>query len=208
MSKALSRARWFRPCSARPDAMARVVRPDEMFTRGDTALRLITLSDCTQRYVEWLADPDVNRYLETRFSESTLADVVAFAKDKIDSADSYLFAIVDQTDGLHIGNIKIGPINVHHQYADISYFIGERDRWGRGHATQAIRIIIDIGFNRLGLHLLQAGVYANNVASQRALLRAGFMPDGRMRQQLWADDQWQDHLWFGLLADEARGLNG
>jgi len=35
---------------------------------GQVTLRPVTLADVTPAYVAWLNDPEVNRYLETRFS--------------------------------------------------------------------------------------------------------------------------------------------
>ena len=47
------------------------------------------------------------------------------------------FAI--KTTDKHIGNIKLGPINWIHRYGDISLLIGDKDYWGKGIATEAIR---------------------------------------------------------------------
>jgi [ribosomal protein S5]-alanine N-acetyltransferase len=180
----------------------RLVRPGETFEEGDTRLRLVTLDDCTPRYVSWLRDPEVNRYLETRWQEQTLESVRSFVAGLLATPDSYLFAIVSLEDYAHIGNIKIGPVNRRHLYADVSYFIGDRDRWGRGHASAAIRIAARVSFGRLDLHRIQAGVYSGNVGSCRALEKVGFGLEGRFRSQLRGPSGWEDHIWYGLLRDD------
>ena len=112
------------------------------------------------------------------------------------SADSYLFAIVESDTNVHVGNIKLGPINAHHAFADVSYFIGETDRHGRGYATEAIKLATAFGFERLGLHRLQAGLYAGNIGSAKALEAAGYTREGTLRAQLKnADAGWEDHVW-------------
>jgi RimJ/RimL family protein N-acetyltransferase len=192
----------------------RRVRPSERFVGARCELRLLTLADCTERYVGWLRDPEINRYLETRWSEQNLESVRAFVGGMVESADSYLFAIV--VEGAHVGNIKIGPIQARHRYADVSYFIGERAQWGRGIASDAIALAAAIGFERLGLHRVQAGLYEGNVGSGRALEKAGFRREGVQRKQLRlgadpdapaADTQWEDHVWYGLLREEWQALN-
>lgn len=179
-------------------AVKRLIEPGEEFRGERTLLRLLTLADCHPRYTGWLNDPDVNRYLETRFSVQNEQSIREFVAGMASSTDSYLFAIVALDDGVHVGNLKIGPISTNHSYADVSYFIGDRTRWGKGLATDAIKTSVRIGFDRLKVHRLQAGVYEKNEGSSKALERAGFVLEGRFKQQLKAPDgTWQDHLWYG-----------
>lgn len=89
-------------------------------------LRPIKISDCNERYLSWLQNPAINRYLETRWSEQTLESIRDFVEAKIVSDMEFLFAIVEKESNEHIGNIKIGPVNSHHMFADVSYFIGEQ----------------------------------------------------------------------------------
>jgi RimJ/RimL family protein N-acetyltransferase len=187
--------------------MARRINPAEQFAGKNALLRLVTMDDCTQRYVDWLLDPEVHRYLETRWSPQSLDTVRSFVGGLIDSPSSYLFAIVaPRVSGgpvdTHVGNIKIGPIDAHHACADVSYFVGERDAWGKGIASDAVAIATRIAFERLELHRLQAGAYSSNVASTRVLEKSGYRIEGRLRGRLRAGDAWEDHLWYGLLREE------
>jgi RimJ/RimL family protein N-acetyltransferase len=165
-------------------------------------LRLVTLADCTPEYVAWLSDPDVNAYLETRWQHQTAHSIEHFVRSVQSSNDTYLFAIVENKSNVHIGNIKLGPINPFHHFADISYFIGMRAEWGKGRATEAIRLAASFAFETLGLHRLQAGIYESNRRSGRALEKAGFKMEGRQRAQLRNADRWEDHVWYGALREE------
>lgn len=170
------------------------------------SLRLLTLDDCTPAYEGWLADPQVNRYLETRWSPQTSKMIRAFVAAMLASPTDYLFAIERRADHWHIGNLKIGPIHLRHHYADISYFIGERAEWGKGRATEAIALATDFAFRRLSLDRLQAGLYAGNQGSARALERVGFRLEGVFRQQLQNDQGIrEDCLLYGLLRSEWSG---
>lgn len=180
----------------------RLISEDEWFDGSLVRLRLVTMRDCTDRYVAWLNDPLVTRYLETRWSSQTLPTIREFVRQQRAREDTYLLAIIERATGSHVGNLKVGPIEPHHAYADVSYFIGERRAWGLGLATDAIRVSISIGFERLGLHRLQAGVYSNNEPSARALVSAGFRLEGALRSQLLGPEGREDHLWFGLLRTE------
>jgi len=175
---------------------------EERFVGNQVTLRILVPDDCCKKYVDWLNDPLVNRYLETRWEPQSMVGVREFVETMVAATHSYLFAIIENTSGCHVGNIKIGPINPRHSFADVSYFIGDRSWWGRGLATEAIVIVTQLGFARLGLHRCQAGVYRGNGGSVRALVKAGYREEGFQRRQLLAAEGWEDHLWFGILKEE------
>ena len=162
-------------------------------------LRNIEMTDCNEKYHCWLNDPDVNRFLETRLSDQSIKSIIEFVASRIESNDSYLFAIVEGTTENHIGNIKIGPINRYHSFADVSYFIGAKECWGKGFATEAITLATRFGFDRLGLYKCVAGVYGSNKASIRALEKAGYQLEGRLRKKVVNYlGQREDHLYYGI----------
>lgn len=176
--------------------------PKTRLTGERCYLRTATLDDCNERYVAWLNDPEVNRFLETRWTRHDLASVRAFVSDMVQHPDNYLLAICELRTDLHIGNIKLGPINRTHRYADVSYFIGSRQSWGKGIATDAIREVTRFALDDLGLHRVQAGVYNSNVASARALERVGYRLEGRLHQKLRSGELWEDHLLYGMTKDQ------
>ena len=148
-------------------------------------LRQIELSDCTERYVEWLNDPEVNQYLETKWIEQSLETVKDFVCAQRENDDSILWAIISKENLIHIGNIKIGPINKYHHHADISYFIGEKDYWGKGIATEAIQLVTEYGLNELKLHKLEAGTYEDAIGSQKALEKNAYVKEGVLVEHVY-----------------------
>jgi len=170
----------------------------------DIYLRSCLVSDCTEEYLSWLNDPQVNQYLETRWDKQSIESISEFVGAMLKSQNDYLFAIITKDDqGKHIGNIKIGPIHPRHTYADISYFLGDRVYWGKGLVTQAIDLVTRFGFDVLGLYRIQAGVYEKNIGSIRALQKSHFVHEATLRKQLLdANGNRQDHLFFGRLNEE------
>lgn len=161
-------------------------------------LRRLTPADVTDRYVAWLNDPEVNRFLETRWSVQSLETVERYVATKAASETEHLFGIF--LDGpRHIGNIKIGPINRNHLTADVSYFLGERSVWGRGYGTEAVSAACRMAFANFGLKKLSAGVYASNIASITVLQRNGFQLEGVRVAHSVLDGRRVDLHEFGLL---------
>jgi len=169
---------------------------------GQVTLRPITPADVTPVYVGWLNDPEVNRYLETRFNAQTLETVAAFVRSKMGKEDEWLFAICIGPERRHIGNIKVGPVLHPHAMAEVSLFIGDRAAWGKGIARVAIALISRFAIRDLKLRKLSAGVYAPNVGSAKAFVRAGYQQEALKRKHLLLDGQPVDLLEFGLCADE------
>lgn len=168
-------------------------------------LRPLGAEDVTERYVGWLNDPEVNRFLETRHARQTLESVAAFVAQISTSADNWLFAICRLDDGAHVGNIKLGPKKAHHSLADISLFIGERDAQGRGFGREAIALAARFAFDSLGLRKLSAGCYAENRSSLGAFNRVGFRQEGLRRKHYLLDGRPSDIIELGLCADEWDG---
>lgn len=159
-------------------------------------LRELGEDDVSETYRAWLADPSVNRYLETRFVEQTIDRIKSFVSEKRASPTEHLFGIF--VSGRHVGNIKLGPVQTRHALADVSYLIGARDAWGHGYATEAIRGVSRFGFDQLGLNKLSAGVYAPNIGSARALENAGYRREGVRRGHYLLDGEPVDLWEYGL----------
>lgn len=162
-------------------------------------LKKLSVADATPEYVAWLNDPEVNQYLETRFATHTLESVRDFVKKNASDPDT-LFLGIFLDSGKHIGNVKLGPINRQHRFADLGIMIGDRQSWGKGYATQAIRLVCEYAFAKLGLNKVTAGAYAENASSIKAFLNAGFTEEGLRRKMYSSGGKRVDAVLLGLNA--------
>ena len=165
-------------------------------------LRSIRLDDVREEYCDWLNDPEVNQYLESRYQVQTLSKITRFVAEKRASQSEYLFAMVRNADSRHFGNIKIGPIRDRHRIADVSLFIGDRECWGKGYASEAIRRITVFAFAELRLNKVSASIYGDNVGSVRAFRSAGWRQEAVLRNHYIHDGAPMDIVLMGLCADE------
>jgi RimJ/RimL family protein N-acetyltransferase len=165
-------------------------------------LREVRVSDVNENYHEWMNSPDVTKYLESRFRANSLESLREYVSAKTDDRDNVFLAIVLKDGDRHIGNIKLGPIDWIHRHADIGILIGEKDCWGKGFATEAIKAIVDYAFTVLNLHKLTAGCYSVNQGSARAFQRVGFEIEGVRREQCHSDGQYVDQVLLGLVRTE------
>lgn len=165
-------------------------------------LRHLTLGDVSDVYVRWLGDPEIVCFTESRHIVHTIDSVRAYVASCAAGTSEHLFGIFAQPSRRHIGNIKIGPVNTHHQCASVGLIIGEKDCWGKGYATEAIGLAVRHAFSTLRLHKLTAGVVAGNEASLRAFVKNRFVVEGVRRKQNLCSDGWRDETLLGLLQEE------
>ena len=167
-------------------------------------MRPLGVADCTEIYVAWLNDPEVNRYLETRHVSQTLEAVTAFVLAVNARSNEHLFGIYLKGDDRHIGNIKVGPIALHHPVADVSLLIGARECWGKGYASEAIAAISRHALSNLHIGKLSASMYEPNRGSCRAFLKAGYLREGLRRAHYLLDGRPCDLIELGLTPEDLR----
>ena len=92
-----------------------------------------------------------------------------------------MLAICYASTDLHIGNIKIGPIRRKDGVSDLVTVLGDKNYWGRGIATSAIREAIKIGFREGGIRKFIASIDALNIASFNAYLNGGFQVESKIK---------------------------
>jgi len=157
-------------------------------------LRPVKISDASREYVQWLNDPEVNQYLERRFVRHTLPSLKKYINTISRDPNLIFLAIVLKEGDKHIGNIKLGPIDRNHKVGDIGIMIGDKLCWGKGYATEAVKLLCEYAFGELRLHKVTAGAYENNIGSIKAFLKLGFFEEGRRKRHLFYKGKWVDNV--------------
>jgi len=153
----------------------------------DIYLQEISINDVTPTYMEWLNDPDINRFLETRYRVQNLKSIQNFVRNVIDNDDEHMFTIRTKDNNTHIGNIKIGSIDKQHNLGFVSLFIGDKKHWGKNYSVQAIQLISRYAMDYLLLRKLIASAYQPNKASIKAFSKAGYQPDAILKSHYLLD---------------------
>ena len=164
-------------------------------------LRKLNLSkDISNKYLNWMNDLEIHKYTEQRFTKHTKAKIRKFVKEKNKSKNESLYGIFIKRNNsnTHIGNIKLGPINFVHKIGQISYFIGDKELWGKGYTTLAIKEIIKIA-KKMGLKKLKAGLYQMNIGSKKVLEKNNFKLEGIMKSEIIYKGKRYNIYWFGKI---------
>ena len=101
-----------------------------------------------------------------------------------------------------IGTTALLGVDWRNGTAEYAIVIGEASARGRGHGTEATRLMLDYAFTALGLRSLMLRVAAYNLAGAAAYRRAGFREFGRRRDEVWMGGRFWDTIYMDCLASE------
>lgn len=163
-------------------------------------LEPLSSSHASERYVNWLNDNEVNKYLETK-SGYTIEKLNEYL-ESIEKSNIRAWAIHLKQTGTHIGNVKIDPISFRNRNAEYGILIGERKSWGKGYAYEASEKVFDFCFTDLNLRKITLGVVSANQSAVKLYERMGFEKEGLLKSHCFHDGQWQDVLRMALFSDK------
>jgi aryl-alcohol dehydrogenase-like predicted oxidoreductase/RimJ/RimL family protein N-acetyltransferase len=136
-------------------------------------LKPLSVDHATERYAEWLTDPDSKRYIVTA-SDNSLSYLRNYIKERSERADVLFLGIFVRETNDHIGNIKFEPINTLQKSAVCGILIGEMNWRGKGVAREVIRAACQRLLEEKGVTKYFLGVDPHNTAAVRAYKKIGF----------------------------------
>ena len=157
-------------------------------------IRLLTIEDVGFDYLNWMLDPEVNQFLESRNTTFTIENLRIFVEKMNADDKNYLFGIFELESDKHIGNIKIGNISKVNNRADVGLIIGDKSFWGQGIATDAIALVTTFAFKKLKLNKLFAGMYVTNIGSFKAFIKAGYSKVAHFRNHTYCAGNYVDSI--------------
>jgi len=168
----------------------------------DVRLRAIEREDI-DRFVRWFNDPEVRRYL-LMYEPMSRAQEERWFEERLSRKDDLLLAIeVREGDRwVHIGNMGLHRIDWKNRGATLGIVIGEKEYWGKGYGTEAVRTMLRYAFHELGLNRVELETYSFNPRAQRCYEKAGFHREGVRREALYCDGQFHDVITMGILRRE------
>jgi ribosomal-protein-alanine N-acetyltransferase len=114
----------------------------------------------------------------------------------------YYFLVFDKENynligGVNLNNVARGAA----QYASAGYWIDE-DCQGKGLMRESLQLVFCYAFEVLKLHRINASCIPHNEKSVNLLKRLGFTEEGFARNYIKINGKWEDHMLFGLNAED------
>ncbi|MEV0328211.1 GNAT family protein [Micromonospora echinospora] len=148
-----------------------------------------------------LADPEVIRLtgsVGVAHDEEHLRRWYASRNAQTDRLD---LAVVDRATGTCVGEVVLNQWDARNRSCNFRTLIGPAGR-DRGLGTEAVRLVVGHGFERLGLHRISLEVYHLNPRARRVYEKVGFVAEGVLRDALRDGDRWVDATVMSVLAPE------
>lgn len=166
--------------------------------------RMLKIKDVKTNYKDWLADSHINKYLEVRHSVPNTRKLKQYVRQINKSIDNLLLGIfLDKN--VHIGNIKLGPIDWKNKRGTIGLLIGDKNSWNKGYATEAIRTVTEYSLKVLRLKRIEASFYEGNIASFKAFIKAGYKEEARLKKYWYADERFVDAILVAYVSSQESG---
>ena len=160
---------------------------------------MITLRDYTKtdadRLIDLANNENVSRYLIYTFPYPyTIRDAAWWIESGSKANNSVTKAI--EYRGNFVGSVAIMPQTGWKGHsAEIGFWVGE-EYWGKGIATEALRIMSDLAFSDMKYKKLFAPVLGPNKASMRVLEKCDYVLEGVFKQDVFKGEQYFDGYYY------------
>ena len=181
------------------------LEPMNYFESQRLLLRELVEQDIDDRYLSWFQDVKVTKFLEAKnLTKQQVIDHLRYGKD---TNTYFMFAIISRESSIHIGNLKVGPIRWKHRVSDLVTVIGDRNYWGRGLATEAIKMGSRIAFEIHDMRKLSAGIYSDNLPSIKCYQKAGWIIEAILQGDFDLNEKILDRVCVGCFNPKYFNLN-
>lgn len=167
-------------------------------------IRLIEKQDLKLR-TEWVNDEEVRRTLMFDWPLS-LSGTEKWFQNQLLNNTRKNFIIVWNENNKPIGITGLRDINYKHSRAQFYMTIGEKDYWGMRIPDEVIPLILEYGFNELGLRRIYLYTLENNERARKVYRRNGFKDEGILREHYFCVGKHQDLYVMSILRSEWQSI--
>ncbi|MEQ2130644.1 GNAT family protein [Caldanaerobacter subterraneus KAk] len=164
-------------------------------------LKKISLEDAEDMF-EYASDPEVTKYVSWEYHKN-IEDSLNLIKRILSISDKEEVAIwglyLKENEKL-IGTCELN-IDRKNMIGEIAFALGKK-YWNKGIMTEAVREVIEFGFEKLNLNRIQARCMVENIASERVMQKVGMKFEGILREALFAKGRFWDMKMYSILKRE------
>ena len=151
--------------------------------------------------VEWRNKPELKRFFISQ-TDFTIEGHLNWFRTMKESGRACQMMIIDKKDDKPLGSVDIKDIDHDHHKGEYGIFIGEEAARGRGIGTEAAKLMIQYGFEELGLHRIYLRALAGNAQAIRSYEKAGFEQEGYLKDDVCINGKFVDIVWMAIVNKE------
>ena len=147
------------------------------------------------------SNDEVMKYIPRPYlkNKEDALELIAMFDDKIENGIGINWGITflnkpEQIIGI-IGHYRMKP---EHYRAEVGYMLFPEYN-GKGIVSEALQKVVDYGFNEMKLHSIEAILDPENLASERVLLKNGFVKEGHLLENEYYEGRFLDSMIYSKL---------
>ena len=162
-------------------------------------LRLVPLGvEHLPHVMTWVNDRDVMQYFANRQAPITEADERTYIASLAASQSDRAYSVFAGDD--YVGQCSVNQIYWPAKNGRL-FVVVRREMQGRGHGPAAVRRLLDIAWNELGLRKVWLIVRRDNRTAQAMYAKLGFDFEGVLRDEYCVGGQWFDMVRMAIVLD-------
>jgi len=145
-------------------------------------------------------DAAIMEYMDTEIPK-TINDTQKKIEQELDSFskdESVYWAMALKETNEMIGGAGYWRIIKEHFRAEIGYQLMP-EYWRKGYSLEALKAVIQFGFEKMGLHSIEANVNPKNTPSIKILEKLGFIQEAYFKENFYFDGKFLDSAIFSLI---------
>lgn len=136
------------------------------------------------------------------YPRSTVDWWIKFVNNNMEEGNSYEFGLFKKDNPKeYVGNCGFVNISKKHNNGELGYFINP-ECWNLGYGSEACSIIINYGFDVLGLERIYGRCMVKNIASRRVMEKGGLKLEGIARHEVFKWEKYEDVYNLGIIRSD------
>ena len=152
-------------------------------------------------YTKWMNDFSVTDGLGMSVRVTSLESEKNYINSMTKHGE-YQFAIVDKSNDTLIGNGGFSNINQINRTAEVGLFIGEEEKRNIGLGTEALKLLVEYGFEYLNLNNIMLRVYSFNERAIKCYKKCDFKEFGRRHKSIQLKNKYYDEIYMEVLRED------
>lgn len=120
---------------------------------------------------------------------------------KSNNQGNYNFAIEDIETGKYIGGCGIQSVDWLARVAIVGIMIGNKDYWGKGYGTDAMKVLIDFIFNDMNINKIRLQTFSFNERAIKSYEKCGFKVEGVLKNEIFKEGKYYDEIIMSIFRD-------
>ena len=159
----------------------------------------LSYEDIEQKYFENFYDPNLNFY--TRHSKiPTNKENSLRLLDE--GTSTFRFSVTKLDTGTKIGVCSLQDIDSLNRSGHLARFLWDKNIIGMGLGSEVLQFLIKFAFDKINLNKVIVSNVSSNLAAEKSCKKLGLTLEGKLRQEFYADGNYYDVNYFGMLRDE------